>query len=313
MDGGTTDGCGAADGGGGAADGGAADGGAAGGGGGVRPGPEGRCWHGDGDLLNLADGDGVPIFREPLGGTRRHFLVYTIPPATVSEKVLADVPVESAWLADVIKELDGRSYIGFLDRTSVAFTLGCAVQQAIRVHVRTLIRPPTNPRTKRISLNAAIAAVGPKNCHKMVNWDGVEVNKLAPAFVSDSKNVAIITEWKTRSEASSRRLRRGRGRDGQPVVPAPRPSELPLDWWYDKELLSGLSNMKLPGGTKLDGTMPDKTWWLLAAAHNALWLTVTRRLPLDAACEPLSNIPIQQMFRMGRLPFLEHPLKKEWT
>jgi len=147
----------------------------------------------------------------------------------------------------------------------------------------------------------------------MVNWDGVEVSKLAPAFVSDSKNVAIITEWKTRSEASSMRLRRGRGRDGQPVVPAPRPSELPLDWWYDKELLSGLSNMKLPGGTKLDGTMPDKTCWLLAAAQNALWLTVTRRLPLDAACEPLSNIPIQQMFRMGRLPFLDHPLKKEWT
>jgi len=230
TDGGTTDGGGAADGGGGAADGGAADGGAADGGGGVRAGPAGRCWHGDGNLLDLADGDGVPIFREPLGGTRRHFLVYTTPPATVTEEVLADVPVESAWLADAIKELDGRSYIGILDRTSVAFTLGCAVQQAIRVHMRTLIRPPTNPRTKRISLNAAIAAVGLKNCHKMVNWDGVEVSKLAPAFVSDSKNVAIITEWKTRSEASSMRLRRGRGRDGQPVVPAPRPSELPLDW-----------------------------------------------------------------------------------
>jgi len=59
--------------------------------------------------------------------------------------------------------------------------------------------------------------------------------------------------------------------------------------------------------------MPDTAWWLLAAAHSALWLTVTRRMAYDAPAEPTSNLPIAEMFKMGRRVFTNHPLRKEFT
>ena len=243
-------------------------------------------------------------------------VVYTVPPATVTEEALGGVSMERTWLRRALEDLDGRLYIGSSDMTAHRGCLAAAVEHCIRMHAKTLVKSPKSPPAagKTLSFNATVAATRSSNPINVMDWHGVECSTLAPSFIADSGDISLISDWKVRSEASSMRLRRGRGRVDKPVVSTARPSDQPpLDWWYVKDTLPGLFNHVWPGGKKTGGAMPDTTWWLLAAAHNELWLTVTGRQAYDAPHEPMSNLPILEMAKIGEKSFQNHRLQRELT
>jgi len=60
----------------------------------------------------------------------------------------------------------------------------------------------------------SVNALAAENVGAVIDWDLTEMSKYAPPFISGSNSKDVKAEWKVRSEASSIRLQRKRGRDG---------------------------------------------------------------------------------------------------
>ena len=205
-----------------------------------------QCWHGDGDLLDAVDADGVPMFREALSGAKKWLLVYTTPPATVTPETLEGVSAAPPSLHKALQDINGSIYVGIKDNTACGCDLATAMGQVARQHSEANL--PVRRGVRRIAGShgtLSVNALAAENVGAVIDWDLTEMSKYAPPFISGSNSKDVKAEWKVRSEASSIRLQRGRGRDGLGGAVGVASEGPPLDWCFPSKVLPGLLNQNL--------------------------------------------------------------------